>query len=63
MKKRKLKAKLHNKFLWLITYSAVILFTLSMSAMDSESCVIPAVIMILSLAWLLLFSLANEERW
>jgi hypothetical protein len=63
MKKRKLKAKLHNKFLWLVTYSAVILFTLSMSAMDSESCVIPAVIMILSLAWLLLFSLANEERW
>jgi hypothetical protein len=62
MKKRKLKAKLHNKFLWLVTYSAVILFTLSMSAMDSDSW-IPAVVMILSLAWLLLFSLANEERW
>ena len=62
MKKRKLKAKLHNKFLWLVTYSAVILFTLSMSAMDSDSW-IPPVVMILSLAWLLLFSLANEERW
>jgi len=62
MKKRRLKTKLHNGFLWLMTYSAVILFTLSMAAMDSDTC-IPAVIMILSLAWLLLFSLANEERW
>lgn len=62
MKKGRLRAKLHNGFLWLMTYSAVILFTFSMSAMDSDSC-IPAVIMILSLAWLLLFSLANEERW
>lgn len=63
MKKRRLKAKLHNGFLWLMTYSAVILFTLSMSAMDSELYVIPSVIMVISLAWLLLFSLANKERW
>lgn len=63
MKKRRLKAKLHNGFLWLMTYSAFMLFILSMSAMDSELYVIPAVIMIISLAWLLLFALANEERW
>lgn len=62
MKKRRLKRKLHNGLLWFVTYSAVILFTLSMAAMDSDTC-IPAVVMILSLAWLLLFSLANEERW
>ena len=62
MKKERLRKKLHNKVLWAITYIAAILFPLSMSAMDSNSC-IPAVIMILSLAWLFLFSLANEERW
>lgn len=62
MKKERLRKKLHNKVLWGITYIAVLLFTISMSAMDSNT-YIPVVVMILSLAWLLLFSLANEERW
>lgn len=62
MKKRRLRAKLHNGILWVTTYSAFMVFVMSMASMDSDSW-FPAVTLIISLAWLLLFSLANEERW
>lgn len=60
--RRKLKRKFHNKFLWLVTYSAFILVVLSSSSIGSDSW-IPAVTFIGSLIWLLLFSLANQDRW
>lgn len=62
MKKRNWKRKLHNGFLWTVTYSAFILFVLSVASMDTDSW-FPTLTMFGSLAWLLLFSLANEERW
>lgn len=62
MKKRKIRAKLHNAFLWIMTYSAFMVFLFSLASMDSESW-LPPIAMIVSLAWLLLFALANEDRW
>ena len=62
MKKRERKRKLHNGILWAGTYSAFILLILSVASIHTESW-FPAVALIGSLAWLLLFSLANKERW
>ena len=62
MKKRKLRAKVHNAVLWVATYSAFILFLLSLASMDSDSW-IPGVVMIMSLVWLVLVALANYDRW
>lgn len=62
MKKRKIRAKLHNAFLWIITYSAFMVFLLSLASMDSDSW-LPPIALIVSLAWLLLFALANADRW
>ena len=62
MKKRKIRAKLHNAILWIITYSAFMVFLLSLASMDSDSW-LPPVALIVSLAWLLLFALANQDRW
>lgn len=56
------KSKLRNKILWVITYSAFMLVFISASAMDTNSWV-PTITLMVSLAWLLLFSLANEDRW
>ena len=60
--KRRLKRKLHNSFLWVTTYSAFILFFFSLASISADSA-IPAVVLTISLAWMLLFSLANEDRW
>lgn len=60
--KRKIRRKLRNNFLWVITYSAFMLFIISVSAMDSDSW-IPTITMFGSLGWLLIFALANEDRW
>ena len=62
MKKRNLKAKVHNAILWIITYIAFFLFMLSGSCIDSDSW-IPPVVMIVSLGWMLCFAKVNEERW
>lgn len=62
MKKRKWKVKVHNGFLWVTTYSAFIVLLLSTASIDSDSW-LPPITLIGSLAWLLLFSLANQERW
>ena len=62
MKKRKIRAKLHNAFLWIMTYSAFMVFLFSLASMDSNSW-LPPIAMIVSLAWLLLFALANADRW
>lgn len=62
MKKGKWKRKVHNGFLWVATYSAFILLVISTASIDSDSW-LPPTALIGSLAWLLLFSLANEERW
>lgn len=62
MKKRKIRAKLHNAFLWVMTYSAFMIFVFSLASMDSDSW-IPPVAMIVSLLWLFLVALANEDRW
>ena len=62
MKKRKIRAKLHNAFLWGITYLAFILFLISWASVDSDSW-IAGVVMIVSLGWLLLIALANADRW
>lgn len=62
MKKRKIRAKLHNAFLWIMSYSAFMVFLFSLASMDSESW-LPPIAMIVSLAWLLLFALANADRW
>ena len=62
MKKRKIKAKLHNAILWIITYSAFMVFLFSLASMDSNSW-LPPVALIVSLAWLLLIALANQDRW
>lgn len=62
MKKRELKKKMRNGFLWTATYIAFILLLISASAFESESC-LPAVAFIVSLAWLTLFSISNKGRW
>lgn len=62
MKKRKIRAKLHNAFLSVVTYSAFIVFLFSLASMDSDSW-LPPVALVVSLAWLMLFALANEDRW
>ena len=62
MKKRKIKEKLHNAFLWGVTYIAFFLFLLSGACIDSDSW-IPPVVMLVSLGWLGIFAKANEERW
>jgi len=62
MKKRKIRAKLHNFFSWLISYVAFVVFLLSLACMDSNSW-IPPVALIVSLAWLMIFALAYEDRW
>lgn len=62
MKKREIKRKLHNGILWLVSYSAFILLLLSMASIGTDSW-FPPVALIVSLAWLLLFSLVNKDRW
>lgn len=62
MKRREIKRKLHNGFLWIVTYCAFILSVLSAAAIECESW-FPAVAFIGSLAWLLLFALVNKDRW
>ena len=62
MKKRELKRKLHNGFLWVVSYSAFILLLLSLASIGSESW-LPPVALIVSLTWLLVFALVNVERW
>lgn len=60
--KRRTRAKLHNAFLWIMTYSAFMVFLFSLASMDSNSW-IPPIAFIVSLAWLLLIALANQDRW
>lgn len=62
MKKRKIRAKLHNAFLSVMSYSAFMVFLFSVASMDSDSWIPPIALMV-SLAWLMLFALANEDRW
>lgn len=63
MKKRKrVMAKLHNAFLWGMTYSAFMLFIVSVSSLDSDSW-IPYIGLLLSMMWLTPFALVNEDRW
>lgn len=62
MKKRKIRAKLLNAILWIITYSAFMVFLFSLASMDSDSW-IPPIALIVSLAWLSLFALASQDRW
>ena len=62
MKKREIKRKLHNGFLWLVSYSAFILFLLSMASIGTGSW-FPPVALIVSLVWLLIFALVNADRW
>ena len=60
MKKRRIRAKLHNAFLWGTTYLAFIAFLVSLAI--SDSC-IAGVVAIVSLMWMLLVALANADRW
>lgn len=62
MKRRKIRAKLHNAFLWVMTYSAFTVFLFSLASMDSDSW-LPPVALILSVMWLSLVALANKDRW
>lgn len=59
---KRIKRKLHNMSLCVITFVAYITFLISASAMDSDS-YIQIVTLFISLAWLLLFAKANEGRW
>lgn len=61
-REREIKRKLHNGFLWIVTYSAFILFIISLASIESESR-FPTVAAVVSIAWLLLFSLVNKDRW
>lgn len=51
-----------NKILKTATAISVIALLVSASMFDSEKLVFPTVVLFGSLAWLLLFALANEER-
>lgn len=62
MKKKRIKQKLHNLSLDIITFVAFIVFLVSLACMDSDSW-IQIVTLFLSLAWLMIFALANEDRW
>lgn len=62
MKKKKIRQKLHNISLCVITFIAFIVFLVSLACMDSDSW-IQIVTLFLSLAWLMIFALVNEDRW
>lgn len=62
MKKKRIKQNLHNLSLDIITFVAFIVFLVSLACMDSDSW-IQIVTLFLSLAWLMIFALANEDRW
>lgn len=62
MKKKRIRKKLHNLSLDIITFVAFIVFLVSLACMDSDSW-IQIVTLFLSLAWLMIFALANEDRW
>jgi len=62
MKKKRIRKKLHNLSLDIITFVAFIVFLVSLACMDSDSW-IQIVTLFLSLAWLMIFAIANEDRW
>jgi CHASE2 domain-containing sensor protein len=62
MKKRRLRAKLHNAFLWIMFYLSYAVFLVSAGAMDSDSW-IPVIALLASVTWLYVFAKANEGRW
>lgn len=62
MKKKRIKQKLHNISLCAITFVAFIVFLVSLACMDSDSW-IQIVTLFLSLGWLMIFALVNEDRW
>ena len=59
---KRLMRKAHNFMLWVTAGVMFMVFLISVAAADSDSLWF-AVSAVVSLGWLLLFALANEERW